>query len=63
VLSVAAQFGEEQARIAIAVAGDYDPGDEDDLRLSLVAIPLGAGLQDGSVTPAEVAQRARQLCR
>jgi hypothetical protein len=63
VLSIAQQFGEEQARIAIAVAGDYDPGDEDDLRLSNVAIPLGAGLTDGSVSPAEVAQRARELCR
>jgi hypothetical protein len=63
VLSIAQQFGEEQARIAIAAAGDYEPGDEDDLRLSMVAIPLGAGLRDGSVTPAEVAQRARGLCR
>jgi hypothetical protein len=63
VLSIAHQFGEEQARIGIAVAGDYDPGEEDDLRLSMVAIPLGAGLRDGTVAPAEVAQRARQLCR
>lgn len=63
VLSVAARFGEEQARIAIAYAGDYEPGEEDDLRLSNVAIPLGAGLRDGSVTPADVAQAARALCR
>jgi|GEM_PF-6590197 len=63
VLSIAQQFGGEQARIAIAYAGDYDPGDEDDLRLSNVAIPLGAGLTAGTVTPAEVAQRARELCR
>jgi hypothetical protein len=63
VLSVATQFGEEQARIAIAAAGDYEPGQEDDLRLSMVAIPLGAGLEDGSVTTAEVARQARQLCR
>jgi hypothetical protein len=63
VLSIAQQFGDERARIAIAYAGDYDPGDEDDLRLSNVAIPLGAGLTDGTVTPAEVAQRARELCR
>jgi hypothetical protein len=63
VLAIAARFGEEQARIAIAYAGDYDPGDEDDLRLSKVAIPLGAGLREGSVTPAEVAVRARALCR
>jgi len=63
VLSIAQQFGEEQARIAIAVAGDYDPGDEDDLRLSMVAIPLGVGLSDGTVTPADVAHRARALCR
>jgi hypothetical protein len=63
VLAIAARFGEEQARIAIAYAGDYDPGDEDDLRLSNVAIPLGAGLRDRSVTPAQVAVRARELCR
>jgi hypothetical protein len=63
VLSIATQFGEEQARIAIAYAGDYDEGEEDDLRLSMVAIPLGAGLRDGSVTTAEVAQRVRGLCR
>jgi hypothetical protein len=63
VFSIAQQFGEEQARIAIAAAGDYDPGDEDDLRLSMVAIPLGAGLRDGTVTTAEVAQRVRELCR
>jgi hypothetical protein len=63
VLSIAADFGEEQARMAIAFAGDYDEGDEDDLRLSNVAIPLGAGLRDGSVSPADVAIRARELCR
>jgi hypothetical protein len=63
VFSIAQQFGEEQARIAIAAAGDYDPGDEDDLRLSMFAIPLGAGLRDGTVTTAEVAQRVRELCR
>jgi hypothetical protein len=63
VLSIAADFGEEQARLAIAFAGDYDEGDEDDLRLSNIAIPLGAGLRDGSVTPGEVAVRARELCR
>lgn len=63
VLSIAQQFGEEQARIAIAYAGDYDPGEEDDLRLSMVAIELGAGLGDGTVSPADVAHRARGLCR
>jgi hypothetical protein len=63
VLSIATQFGEEQARIAIAQAGDYEAGQEDDLRLSMVAIPLGAGLRDGSVSPAEVAARTRALCR
>ncbi|MBA4158127.1 MAG: hypothetical protein H0X65_11705 [Gemmatimonadetes bacterium] len=63
VLSIAARFGEEQGRLAIAYAGDYDPGDEDDLRLSNIAIPLGAGLRDGSVTPAGIAVRARELCR
>jgi hypothetical protein len=63
VLSVAARFGEEQARIAIAYAGDYEPRQEDDLRLSNIAIPLGAGLRDRTVTPADVARRAAQLCR
>jgi hypothetical protein len=63
VFSIAADFGEEQARMAIAFAGDYDEGDEDDLRLSNVAIPLGAGLRDGSVSPTDVAIRARELCR
>lgn len=63
VLTIAQRFGEEQARVAIAFAGDYEPGEEDDLRLSMVAIELGAGLTAGTVTPAMVAQRARELCR
>lgn len=62
VLSVAVGVGEEQARVAIAYAGDYDPGEEDDLRLSERAIELGAGLADGSVAPAEVARDAQDFC-
>ena len=63
VLLIAARFGTENARIAIAYAGDYDPGDEDDLRLSGYAIELGSGLADGSVPPAEVARRVAGFCR
>lgn len=63
VLSVAAQFGEDAARIAIGEAGDYDAREEDDLRLSGVAIPLGNGLKTGSVSPRAVATRVRTLCR
>ncbi len=63
VLSIAARFGENPALIALARAGDYDPEEEDDLRLSLEAIELGVGLSEGTLTPADVARRARGLCR
>ncbi len=63
VLSIAARFGETPALIAIARAGDYDPGDEDDLRLSLEAIQMGVGLRDETLMPADVARRVRGLCR
>lgn len=63
VLSVAAQFGEDAARVAIAEAGDYNASEEDDLRLSGVAIPLGVGLRSGATSPAQVAARVRTLCR
>ncbi|MGI9183070.1 MAG: hypothetical protein ACR2H9_21540 [Longimicrobiaceae bacterium] len=63
VLSIAARFGETPALIALAQAGDYDPGEEDDLRLSLEAIEMGVGLTEGSLTPADVARRVRGLCR
>ena len=41
VLSVATEYGPDAARIGIAYAGDYEPGQEDDLQLSMVAIRLG----------------------
>jgi hypothetical protein len=63
VLSIAAAYGRDAAEIAIAYAGDYDEGEEDDLRLSMEAIRLGSGLKDGSLTPAQVADAARGLCR
>lgn len=63
VLSVAAQFGADAARVAIAEAGDYNAQEEDDLRLSEVAISLGSGLRDSSVRPRDVAVRVRTLCR
>ena len=63
VLSVATQFGADAARLAIAEAGDYNPEEEDDLRLSGVAIRLGSGLADGSLQPPEVARQVRELCR
>ena len=63
VLSVAAQFGEDAARIAIGEAGDYNAREEDDLRLSGVAIPLGSGLKTGTFRPRDVAARVRTLCR
>lgn len=63
VLSVAAQFGKDAARVAIGEAGDYNAREEDDLRLSEVAIPLGTGLAAGSVRPRDVATRTRMLCR
>ena len=63
VFSVAAQFGGDAARLAIAEAGDYDPKEEDDLRLSGVAIRLGTGLAGGSLSAADVAMQVRELCR
>lgn len=63
VFSIAARFGEENARLAIVEAGDYEPGDEDDLRLSEVAIELATGLTEGELTRTEVAERVRGLCR
>jgi hypothetical protein len=63
VLLIAHRFGEENARIAIAYAGDYDPGDEDDLRLSGYAIELGTGLAGGTVTPVDIARRVAGFCR
>ena len=63
VLSIATQFGPDAARLAIAEAGDYNPEEEDDLRLSGVAIRLGSGLADGSLQPPNVARQVRELCR
>lgn len=63
VLSVAARFGEEQAKMAIAYAGDYGAGEEDDLRLSGEAIRLGTRLGKGEILPADVAMEVRGLCR
>lgn len=63
VLSVAARFGEEQAKMAIAYAGDYEEGQEDDLRLSGAAIRLGSRLGKGEILPADVAMEVRGLCR
>lgn len=63
VLSVAAGFGGEAARVAIAQAGDYEPADEDDLRLSTRAIEWGEGLRTGALRPAEVALRTAEMCR
>jgi hypothetical protein len=63
VLSIAARFGETPALIALAHAGDYAPGEEDDLRLSLEAIDAGVGLREGELAPADVARRIRGLCR
>lgn len=63
VLSVATRLGADQARLALAVAGDYDPEQVDDLRLSEVAIRLGAGLADSTFVPADVARATRRLCR
>jgi hypothetical protein len=63
VLSIAARFGEENARAAIAYAGDYEANGDDDLRLSEQAIRMGTGLSDASVTPAEVARRVQAFCR
>lgn len=63
VLSVAARFGEEQAKMAIAYAGDYEAGEEDDLRLSGEAIRLGTRLGTGEILPADVAMEVRGLCR
>jgi hypothetical protein len=63
VLTIAARFGGDAAAVAIAYAGDYDPGDEDDLRLSQVAIRLGSALSGGSATAADVARDAAVVCR
>lgn len=63
VFSIAAQFGSDAARLAIAEAGDYNPEEEDDLRLSGVAIRLGTGLAGGSLSAADVAVQVRELCR
>jgi hypothetical protein len=63
VFSIAAQFGGDAARLAIAEAGDYNPEEEDDLRLSGVAIRLGTGLAGGSLSAADVAVQLRELCR
>jgi len=63
VFSIAAQFGGDAARLAIAEAGDYNPEEEDDLRLSGVAIRLGTGLAGGSISAADVAVQIRELCR
>ncbi|HEV2130666.1 MAG TPA: hypothetical protein VGR27_06165 [Longimicrobiaceae bacterium] len=63
VLSIAARFGESPALIALAQAGDYSPGEEDDLRLSLEAIEMGVGLTEGTLPSADVARRVRGLCR
>jgi hypothetical protein len=63
VFSIAAQFGGDAARLAIGEAGDYNPEEEDDLRLSGVAIRLGTGLAGGSLSAADVAVQVRKLCR
>lgn len=63
VFSIAAQFGGDAARLAIGEAGDYNPKEEDDLRLSGVAIRLGTGLTGGSLDAADVAVQVRELCR
>lgn len=63
VFSIAAQFGGDAARLAIAEAGDYNPREEDDLRLSGVAIRLGTGLATKSLRPADIAPQVRELCR
>lgn len=63
VFTIAARFGGDAASVAIAYAGDYDPGDEDDLRLSQVAIRLGAGVGDGSISPARAAEETAAVCR
>lgn len=63
VFSIAAQFGGDAARLAIAEAGDYNPKEEDDLRLSGVAIRLGTGLAGGSLKAADVSLQVRELCR
>ncbi|MDQ3556213.1 MAG: hypothetical protein M3409_05495 [Gemmatimonadota bacterium] len=63
VFLVAARFGGESARVAIAHAGDYEPGDEDDLRLSVRAIEWGEGLRGGALRPGEMALQLPELCR
>lgn len=63
VMSIAARFGEENARAAIAYAGDYEANGEDDLRLSEQAIQMGIGLSASTVSPGEVAQRVQGFCR
>ncbi len=63
VLSIAARFGEQNARAAIAYAGDYDPDDADDLRLSEHAIRSGVALASGAATPGDVAADVATLCR
>ena len=63
VLSIASEYGPDAARIGLAYAGDYEPDQEDDLRLSQVAIRLGEGLRAGALGPASVAGAAAGLCR
>lgn len=63
VLTIAATLGAEQARLAIAYAGDYEPDEEDDLRLSQEAIRLGDALRTGVGSPADVALAAEGFCR
>jgi hypothetical protein len=63
ILTMAVRFGEEQARVAMAVAGDFEPADEDDRRLSERAIEWGTAISAGELTPRGVALRVRELCR
>jgi hypothetical protein len=63
VLTIAFRFGEEQAVVGMAVAGDFQPGEEDDYRLSRRAIEDGTALSAGEVGPHDVGVRVRDLCR
>ncbi|MGH7458340.1 MAG: hypothetical protein ACREKN_04535 [Longimicrobiaceae bacterium] len=62
VLTIAYVYGRELAEGAIGWAGDYSAGQEDDLRLSRIAIRVGQGLREGSVAPGAAAGEITGLC-